>query len=163
MRSTSGGTLAENRRAYHDFDIAETFEAGLVLSGAEVKSAKLGGVSLKGGYVNFVDGRPVVVGMHIAPYAKAALSAAKAGRVGLYNPTQTRYLLVNRGELRKLYGLASQKGVTLVPLKVYVRGSRLKLAVGVGHGKKLYDKREALKRRDLEKEVAQEVKWQTRG
>ncbi|MDP2874518.1 MAG: SsrA-binding protein SmpB [bacterium] len=156
MRSTSGGILSENRRAYHDFDIAETFEAGLVLSGAEVKSAKLGGISLKGGYVNFIDGRPVVVGMHIAPYAKAPKS-------GLYNPTQTRYLLLNQGEMRKLYGLASQKGVALVPLKVYVHGSRLKLEVGVGQGKKLYDKREALKRRDLEKEVAQEVKWQTRG
>lgn len=156
MRPTSRGTLTENRRAYHDFDISETLEAGLVLSGAEVKSAKLGGISLKGGYVNFVDGRPVVIGMHIAPYAKA-------GRVGLYNPTQTRYLLLNQGEMRQLYGLASQKGVTLVPLKVYVRGSRLKLEIGVGRGKKLYDKREALKRRDLEKEVAQEVKWQVRG
>jgi len=141
----------ENRKAWHDYEITDTVEAGVVLTGAEVKAIRTGKANFKGSYVQFLGGRPAVVGMHIGLYPQA-------GRSTLYNPTRTRYLLLKQSEIKRLQGLQSQKGVTLVPLKLYLREDRLKMAIGVARGKKQYDKREALRRRQQEREAARELR-----
>jgi SsrA-binding protein len=138
--------ISENRRAYHDYQILEIFEAGLVLSGPEVKSAKSGQVDLKGSYVT-VDsrGEAWLVNAYLAPYKPARLSLKS------YQPHQVRKLLLTRKELNYLIGKQKERGVSLIPLKIFLRNRLVKLEIGVGVGKKKYDKREQIKKREFER------------
>lgn len=144
--------IATNQRARYDYEILETFEAGLVLAGAEVKAVRGGQVSLKGAYaalhINPKTKRPEVflINAHISPYQKASQSAG-------YNPERSRKLLLNRAEINSLIGKLQTKGLTLLPLRVYTSRGKIKLELGLGRGKKKVDKREAIKQRELSREL----------
>ena len=141
-------TLAQNRRARHDYHILETFEAGIALSGPEVKAIKRGTISLHGAYAR-IDrgGNAWLVGCHIAPYPPAAGSQRD------YQPTRERRLLLKRPQLNGLVGTLKQPGLTFLPISVYTKGSLIKVELGVGRGKKQFDKRAAIKRREIEREI----------
>lgn len=136
--------FADNRRARFDYDIKETYVAGLVLSGPEVKSVKQGNVSLTGAYVSINGGEATLINCHIGPYKYAPNKT--------YNPTQTRKLLLNKSEINQLLG--KEKGLTIVPLEIF-QGKRglLKISIGLGKARKKTDKREYIKKRDAEKEM----------
>lgn len=141
-------TYAENRRARHDYRILETFEAGIALSGPEVKSVKSGRLSLQGSYVRLDrSGQAWLVGCHIALYPPAAEVQRH------YDPVRERQLLLHSHQLKGLIGTLKQAGLTLVPLSVYTKGSLIKLELGVARGKKQHDKRAAIKKRELEREI----------
>lgn len=138
--------IAENRKARHDFNIEDTFEAGLVLCGSEVKSLRDHQASITEAYCVIEGGEAYVVGMHIAPYKQASLDTPDPGR--------KRKLLLHAHELKRLYGKTQRRGYTLVPLKLYFNDRGMaKLRIGLGRGKKLVDKRETLKRRAMEREM----------
>lgn len=139
-------TLAQNRRARHDYEILETFEAGLVLSGAEVKSAKGGRINLQGAFVIPKGEELWLTGANIAAYAPAG-----QGRV--YDPIRDRKLLLKRSELQHLSGKVRERGLTLVPLSVYTSHRFVKLELALARGKTRYDKRAAIRRREIEREV----------
>jgi SsrA-binding protein len=139
-------TLALNKRANFDYQILETYEAGLVLTGQEVKSAKNGRVNLKGAYVTLTGTEPFVLNMHIAKYDKA-------GDIPSYDPYRTRKLLLKKREINHLVGKKQEQGLTLVPLKLYVKRNKVKLLFGLGKGKKKYDKREDIKKRDVKRDL----------
>ncbi|MBI4138744.1 SsrA-binding protein SmpB [Candidatus Uhrbacteria bacterium] len=139
-------TFAENRKARHDYDILETFDGGLVLLGHEVKSIRSGGAKLAGTYLAFRADELWLVGAHISPYAKA-------GPLPGYDPTRDRKVLLERRELSSLQGKIKQKGLTLVPLSLYPRGRHIKLSFGLARGRKAADKREKLKKRDIDREL----------
>ncbi len=130
------------RRLYH---IEDTLEAGLVLQGSEVKSIRLGKVNLKEGYVRVADGEAWLVGVHISPYEQANRQN--------HDPMRRRKLLLHKREITKLFGKVSRQGYTLVPVAMYFSRGRVKLEVGVGKGKKLHDKRQDLKQRDVQREL----------
>lgn len=145
-------SLAINKRALFDYQILEKLEAGIVLTGAEVKSVKNGHISLKGSYVTFRNGEAYLLNAHISPYKKS-------GKIAGYDPTHTRKLLLNKSELKRLIGRSSEKGLTIVPLKVYnTRRGRLKVEIGVGRGKKQFEKREIIKKRETEREIRSRLK-----
>jgi SsrA-binding protein len=139
--------IAQNRKAYHDYFVDETYEAGIALFGTEVKSIRAGAVNLKDSYCSFDKGEMFVVGMHVSPYEQ--------GNIFNREPLRERKLLMHRREIMKLQGLVQQKGYTLVPLSLYFLGSHIKVEVGLCRGKKLYDKREDMARdaakRDMER------------
>lgn len=137
--------IATNRKAYHDYFIEDTFEAGLVLVGTEVKSLRAGKANLKDSYAMIKDNEAYVVGMHISPY--------DAGNIHNVDPIRTRKLLLNRREIRTLIGKTQQSGYTLVPTKLYFKGSRAKLELGLAKGKKLHDKRRAMAERDAKRDI----------
>ena len=139
-------SLAQNKKALFEYEILEKLEAGLVLSGQEVKSAKLGQISLNGSYVTFHNNQAYVLNMHINQYKPA-------GRLPAYDPTQTRQLLLHKKQIAYLKGKSMEKGLTIIPLHVYTKGRIVKVEIGVGRGKKLYDKRESVKKRDLKREL----------
>lgn len=143
--------LAKNKKAYFDYDILETFEAALVLTGQEVKSAKNGQINLKGTYINFHGNKPGIVNMTISKYKSA-------GQLPDYDPNRWRQILLHKRQIAYLKGKSTQKGLTIMPLKVYTNGRLIKLEIGVGRGKRKYDKREALKRRDQNKEIRRTLK-----
>lgn len=146
-------TIATNKKAKHDYQILDTIESGIVLSGAEVKSVKAGQINLKGSYVSINSQKqPWLIGAHIAPYRPAA-SAQKN-----YEPDKSRQLLLTKKEINVLLGKSRQPGLTIMPISVYTKGSLIKLEIAVCKGKKLYDKREAIKRRDVEREIRQKMK-----
>ncbi|MCX6813924.1 MAG: SsrA-binding protein SmpB [Candidatus Azambacteria bacterium] len=147
-------TFTENRKAYFDYEILETFEAGLVLSGPEVKSIKNGRMNLTGSYINFHDGELFLIGASIAPYQPKNQPVD-------YDPGRSRKLLLRKKEIMSLAGKIKQKGLTLVPLKVYNKGRRIKLEFAVVRGKKQYDKREIIAKREAAKKIERELK--TRG
>lgn len=137
-------SLAFNNKAKFDYDIKETFDAGLVLEGREVKAAKSGNVSLAGSYVKVSPNGAVLINAHIGPYKYAPSEG--------YEPTQTRKILLKQSEINSLLG--KEKGSVIVPLEMYVgRGARIKLRIGVGRGRKKTDKREYIKKRDTAREV----------
>ncbi len=142
--------LANNRRASFDYDLLENYEAGLVLSGQEAKSAKDGHVNLNGAYVSLRAGQNGpelwLVGAHISPYRFA-------GKLPDYDPIQERKLLLNKKEISHLAGKTQEKGLTLVPLKMYTKRSFVKLEFALGRGKKKYDKREAIKKREVDRQI----------
>lgn len=140
-------TYTENRKARHEYEILEKFEAGLVLVGAEVKSVREGGAKLDGSYVKPLRGELWLVGARIAPYSK------QSNREG-YEPNQSRKLLVTKRELRSIIGKIQQKGLTLVPFSLYPSGRRIKLSFALCRGKKAHDKREKLKTRDVMRTTA---------
>ncbi len=140
--------LAANKRALFDYEILRRWEAGLVLTGQEVKAARAGQISLKGAYVTLHDGAPMLINAHLSPFAKA-------GPLKNYEPRRSRRLLLNKSEVKEIIGLIKQKGLTIVPLKVYTKRHRLKIEIGLGRGRKTHDKREVLKKRAIEREIRQ--------
>jgi SsrA-binding protein len=138
--------LAENRRARYDYEILDTFEAGLVLHGYEVKSIKTGRVSLRGAYVVIKDNEAYLINTLIPPYQPANTPDD-------YNPERNRKLLLNKSEIKSLIGKSKQKGLTLVPLKLYTKRGKIKLGLAVAKGKREIDKREAIKKRETEREI----------
>jgi len=142
--------LARNRRARHDYDIVETFEAGLALTGSEVKSARAGRVQLKDSHVEVRDGDAWLIGAHISPY--------EAANRWNHDPERDRKLLLHRREVDKIFGRTLAKGMTAIPLAVYARGNWIKAEIALAQGKKLYDKREAARRRILDREAEEAVK-----
>ena len=143
--------IATNKKAFHDYFILETFEAGIVLKGTEVKSVKQGRINLKDSYAKIKNGEIFLFNTHISPY--------KHGNVFNHDPRRTRKLLLNRKEIDRIIGKVNEKGLTLVPLKVYLKKGLVKVELGLCKGKKLYDKREEIKRRDMEREIRYEQKW----
>lgn len=143
-----------NTRVLHDYTVLETYEAGVVLSGAETKSVRLGMASLKESFITLTSRGAQLLNAQITPYPYA--------RNEEYEPKRTRTLLMHRDEIEKLRGKTAQKGVSLVPLKIYRKRGRFKVAVGVVRGKKEYEKREMLKRRDIAREVERELKEKVR-
>lgn len=142
---------AYNKLARRDYDILDTLEAGLVLSGQEVKSVRSGQMKLQGAYVTIARGEAWLVGAHIPAYKPA-------GKLPDYDPGRSRKLLFHRRELTHLAGKSAEKGLTLLPLRVYTRRGKLKLEVGVGRGRKEYEKRELIKKRDVEREIRHALK-----
>lgn len=140
-----------NDKARFDYEILETLTAGLVLSGPEVKSIRTGKCSIKGSYVKIFDGEAYLVGAMVAPYQVGNVPAN-------YDEQRTRKLLLKKSELKYLIGKADERGLTLVPLKIYDAHGLLKLEVGIGKGKKKYDKRESIKKRDTKRLIARELK-----
>ena len=142
--------IAKNPVAYHNYSIDDTLEAGIVLTGTEIKSIRSGKVNLKDTYVNIKNGEAFVYGMHISPY--------EHGNIFNKDPLRTRKLLLNRREINKLLGYISQKGLSLVPTKLYFKGNFVKLEIGIGKGKKLYDKREDMAKKDAERKIQRTLK-----
>ena len=136
--------IANNKKAYHDFFIEEKYECGLELHGTEVKSMRMGKCSIKEAFVRIDQGEVFVYGMHISPYEK--------GNIFNRDPLRPRKLLMHKYEIRKLLGKIKEKGYTLVPLQVYFKNSLIKIEIGLAKGKKLYDKREDIKRKDMQRE-----------
>jgi len=143
--------LAENKKAYFNYEILEKFEAGISLIGQEVKSIKTRGVSLTGSYVVLKDNEVFWIGINIPPYQPK--NAPKD-----YEPARTRKLLLKKSEIKYLIGKTRQKGLTLVPLRVYTKNGKIKLEFGIAKGKKKADKRELIKKRDVEREIKGELK-----
>ena len=144
-------TLAENKKAKFEYEILDTFEAGLMLLGHEVKSARGGSMSLRGAYVTIARGAVWLVGAHIQRYPQA-------GPQPEYDPERTRKLLLHKREIAKLAGKLEQKGLTLVPISAYTKGSKIKLSFGLARGKKQFEKKETLKRRDVDREIRRSLK-----
>lgn len=141
--------IAKNPTAKHDYTITNTIEAGIVLSGTEIKSIRSGKVNLKDSYASIQKGEVWIHSMHISPY--------EHGNIFNKDPMRDRKLLLNKQEIRKLVGLIQQKGFTLVPVSLYFQGSIVKVELGIGKGKKLYDKREDLKKKDQERYIQQHM------
>ena len=133
-KKTASRLIAQNKKARHDYFVLETYEAGIVLAGTEVKSIRCGGVNLKDSYCSVEKGELYVIGMHVSPYEK--------GNIFNREPLRQRKLLMHKKEILKLLGKVGQMGLTLIPLSLYFSGSRVKVELGLCRGKKLYDKRE---------------------
>jgi SsrA-binding protein len=144
-------SISENRQARHLYEILETYEAGIELKGTEVKSIRAGKVNLRDGYGLLRNGEAWLINVHISPYDAS-------GEYFNHDPRRSRKLLLHRREIRKLIGQVEQKGLTLVPLKMYMKGSFVKVLLGLGKGKKLHDKRDTIKRRDDERDMARAMK-----
>ena len=150
MAKESVKLIANNKKAWHDYFIDQTYEAGISLAGTEVKSLRMGKCSLKESYIRDEHGELIIYGMNISPYEK--------GNIFNKDPLRPRKLLLHRGEINKLAGAVSQKGYTIVPLKVNLKGSLIKVEIGLARGKKLYDKREATAKKDMKREAEREFK-----
>ena len=147
MTKKAGGRgITVNRRAFHDYHVDDRFEAGIALVGSEVKSLREGRVTLQDAHARFVGDELWLVGAHVSPYGPASLFG--------HEPKRDRKLLMHRRELDRLAGKVHEKGLTLVPLELYFRRGRAKVAIALARGKKLHDKREDLKRRTAEREIA---------
>ena len=142
--------IAKNPTAFHNYTIDTKLEAGIVLSGTEIKSIRNGKANLKDSYATIKNSEIYIVGMHISPY--------EHGNIFNKDPLRDRKLLLNKREIIKLIGLTKQKGYSIVPLNMYFKGSLVKIELGVGKGKKLYDKREHIAKKDAEKRIRQEYK-----
>lgn len=141
--------VAVNRQAFHNYEILERLEAGIVLTGTEIKSARDGKVNLKDAYGLVKSGEVWLLNCHISPYSH--------GNYANHDPLRTRKLLLNRSEIRKLIGRTTEKGLTLVPLKMYLKNGRLKCELALARGRKLHDKREVSKMKTIDKEARQAV------
>ena len=142
--------IANNKKARFDYFILETFECGIELFGTEVKSIRMGKCSVKEAYVEIKDGEMLIVGMHISPYEK--------GNIFNKDPLRVRRLLLHKSEIRKLGGRIREKGFTLMPLQVYLKGSLVKVEIGLAKGKKLYDKRDDIAKKDARREAERDFK-----
>ena len=145
-----GRVIAENRKARHDYFVVETYEAGIELTGTEVKSVRCGGVNLKDSYCEVRGGELFATGIHISPYDH--------GNIFNRDPLRDRRLLMHKREIMKLAGLVSREGYTLVPLSFYFRGSNVKVSVGLCKGKKNYDKRDTIAKRDADRVIERRMK-----
>jgi SsrA-binding protein len=152
MEKTGSGEklVASNKKAYHDYFVLEKLEAGIALLGTEVKSIREGRVNLKDSYAAIKDGAPVLVSCHISPYSH--------GNRQNHDPVRTRKLLLHHQEIRKLIGKTQEKGLTLIPLRVYLKRGRVKIELGVARGKKEYDKRETERRKEVDRETRAAIK-----
>lgn len=142
--------VANNKKAYHDYFIDETYEAGLALHGTEVKSLRMGKCSIKESFIRIEDGEVFVYGMHVSAYEK--------GNIFNKDPMRVKKLLMHRYEINKLQGKVAEKGFTLVPLQVYFKDGRAKVQIGLARGKKLYDKRQDIAKKDQRREAEKEFK-----
>ena len=147
--------VANNKKAYHDYFIEEKYEAGLVLHGAEVKSLRMGKCSIKEAFIRIENGEVYAYGMHISPYEK--------GNIFNKDPLRPKKLLLHKQQIRKLIGSSAEKGYTLVPLQVYFRDGRAKIEIGLARGKKLYDKRQDIAKKDQRREAEKELKIRLKG
>lgn len=150
MPKGSGKVLAQNRKARHDYAIVDTIEAGIVLKGTEIKSIRAARINLKDGYATIRNGEIFLQNVHISPYEQ--------GNVFNHDPVRTRKLLMHKKQIARLVGETKSNGYTLVPLKVYIKDGYAKVLIGLAKGKKKYDKREDLKRKDQKREIAREMK-----
>ena len=142
--------VANNKKAYHDYFVDETYEAGIVLHGTEVKSLRAGKCSIKEAYIHIEEGEAVIIGMNISPYEQ--------GNIFNKDPLRVKKLLLHRYEINKLLGKTKEKGIALIPLEVYFKNGRAKISFGLCRGKKLYDKREDIAKKDLRREHEREFK-----
>ncbi|MBU0986677.1 MAG: SsrA-binding protein SmpB [Proteobacteria bacterium] len=142
--------IAENRKARHNFFIEDTYEAGMVLLGTEVKSLRLGRVSLKDAYARIKKGEVFVHQMHIGAYPFAYYDN--------HDPLRTRKLLLHKNEIKKLFGKINEKGFSLIPLKIYLKNGKVKLTLGLARGKRKYDKRDTIRKRDQERDLERSKK-----
>jgi SsrA-binding protein len=149
-REKAQSSIAENRKAFHDFHLMETFEAGLVLLGTEVKAIREGRVNLRDSFARVEDGEVYLYNVHISPYSHRGYAD--------HEPLRRRKLLLHRDEIRKLIGKTVEKGMTLVPVRLYFKNGRVKVAVSLAKGKKDYDKRETIKRREADRETRAAIK-----
>lgn len=154
MAKGSGKVIAQNKKAGFDYFIEETMEAGIVLQGTEIKSARNGKVQLKDAFVRIRNGEAWISNMHISPYEQ--------GNIFNHDPTRSRKLLLHKKQIRELESHAKEQGVTIVPLKMYLKDGFAKVLIGVGKGKKNYDKREDLKRKDAKREIDRAMKERSR-
>ena len=150
MAKTEGRLIANNKKAYHEYFILEKYEAGIVLHGTEVKSLRMGKCSIKEAFIRIEEGEMYIYGMHISPYEK--------GNIFNKDPLRVRKLLLHRKEIDKIYGKMREKGITVVPLRVYFSDSLVKVEIGLAKGKKLYDKRDDIAKKDQRREAQREFK-----
>jgi SsrA-binding protein len=149
-REKAQSSIAENRKAFHDFHLLDTFEAGLVLLGTEVKAIREGRVNLRDSFARVEGGEVFIYNVHISPYSHRGYAD--------HEPLRRRKLLLHRSEIRKLIGKTVEKGMTLVPTRLYFKDGRVKVAVSIAKGKKDYDKRETIKKRETDRETRAAVK-----
>ena len=142
--------IANNKKAFHDYFTDETYEAGIVLHGTEVKSMRMGKCSIKESFIRIENGEGFVYGMHVSPYEK--------GNIFNKDPLRVKKLLMHKYEIHKLAGKIAEKGYTLVPLQVYFKEGKVKVEIGLARGKKLYDKRESIAKKDVKRENEREFK-----
>lgn len=150
MAKTENKTIAQNKKAFHDYFVEEAFEAGIELCGTEVKAIRAGGVNLKDSWCEIDDGELFIRGMHISPY--------EHGNIFNREPMRVRRLLMHKREILRLFGLVKQQTFTLVPLSLYFKGSRVKVQVGLCKGKKLYDKRDDMAKRAAQRDIERAFK-----
>lgn len=149
-KKQSGKIIAQNKKAWHDYFVDEKYEAGIALFGTEVKSVRMGQVNLKDSYCSVKDGELFVLGMHISPYEK--------GNIFNREPRRERKLLMHKREIMKINGMLTQKGYTLVPLSLYFSGKNVKVELGLCRGKKLYDKRDSIAAKEVNREIDRKMK-----
>ncbi len=149
-KNNQNRTIAQNKKAFHDYFVEESFEAGIELCGTEVKSLRQGRVNLKDSWCSIQDGEIFVNGMHISPYEQ--------GNIFNRDPLRRRRLLMHKREIMRLYGTVKQEGLALIPLSLYFKGSRVKVQLGLCKGKKLYDKREAAAQKSAKREIDRAMK-----
>lgn len=150
MAKGMGKIIAQNRKAHHDYFIEETYEAGIVLMGSEIKSIRMHRVNINDAYIDFDRGEAYINGMHISPYKFET-------KIKL-DPIRKRKLLLHKKEINRLRGLVQRQGYTIIPLKIYIKDGFAKLEIAVAKGKKQFDKREAIKRRDADREMRRAIK-----
>ena len=155
MAKDSIKLIANNKKAYHDFFILDTLEAGIALHGTEVKSLRMGKCSIKESFIRIENGEVFVYGMHISPYEK--------GNIFNKDPLRVKKLLLHKAEINKMLGKVKEKGISVVPLKVYLKGSLVKMEIGLAKGKKLYDKRDDIAKKDQKREAERDFKIQNIG
>ena len=155
MAKTSTKLIANNKKAYHDYFILDTYEAGIALHGTEVKSLRMGKCSVKESFIRVENGEVFIYGMHISPYEK--------GNIFNKDPLRPRRLLLHKAEINKMLGKTKEKGMAIVPLKVYFKGSLVKVEIGLARGKKLYDKRNDIAKKDQQREAQRDFKIRNLG
>ena len=155
MAKSSTKLIANNKKAYHDYFILDTYEAGIALAGTEVKSLRMGKCSIKESFVRIENGEVFIYGMHISPYEK--------GNIFNKDPLRERKLLLHKAEINKLLGKMKEKGIAIVPLKVYFKGSLVKVEIGLARGKNLYDKRQDIAKKDQQREASRDFKIRNLG
>ena len=153
-RKAAERIVAENRKAFHDFHIIETFEAGVVLQGTEVKAIREGRVNLRDSFARVEDGEVFIYNVHISPYSHRGYAD--------HEPTRRRKVLLHRQEIRKLIGKTVERGMTLVPVRLYFKGGKVKVALSLARGKQAHDKRETIKRREIDRETRAAIKERRR-
>ena len=150
MAKDSVKLIANNKKAYHDYFILETYEAGIALHGTEVKSLRMGKCSIKESFIRIENGEVFIYGMHISPYEK--------GNIFNKDPLRVKKLLLHKAEINKMLGKVKEKGISVVPLMVYLKGSLMKIEIGLAKGKKLYDKRDDIAKKDQKREAERDFK-----
>lgn len=154
MGKNSVKLIANNKKAYHDYFIEDTYEAGIALHGTEVKSVRMGKCSVKESFIRIENGEVIAYGLHISPYEK--------GNIFNRDPMRPKKLLLHKYEINKISGKIAEKGYTLVPLKVYIKGDLIKVEIGLAKGKKLYDKRQDIAKKDQRREAERDYKMSVR-